>query len=312
MSLAPRRTYIPGVRFWRSLPGTVVVVFLLGGAVAVGAVSLQVHRITHPPRIPPSGLGVAADLVAIEEIHFSARDGVELAGWWIPGRSDKPSLLLCHDLGSSKEALLNLALHLQKAGFSVLAFDFRGHGASGGEVSTLGLEEKRDVIGAADYLASRAGTGGRSIGVYGAGMGAGAAVLAAADRPSLKVLVLDGLYPDVRYELQRRVYQGWGFGSRRLGFLPEAVFGLLHAPIRGEPSAAEVLPSLVGRHLLLVAPAGDTQLSSEIQRMYESIPDQTDADGNLVTLPGSGGVGLYGADLVQYEGKVSAFFIDRL
>ena len=90
--------------------------------------------------------------------------------------------------------MLTLGIALQKGGFTVLAFDFRGHGASGGTGSTLGLDEKRDVIGALDYLAA-SGVEARRIGVYGVGMGAHAAVLAAADRPSASVLVLSGLYP---------------------------------------------------------------------------------------------------------------------
>jgi pimeloyl-ACP methyl ester carboxylesterase len=152
----------------------------------------------------------------------------------------------------------------------------------------------------------------RRLGIYGVGMGAQAAVRAAADRPSAAVLVLDGLYPDVGWEVQRAVYASWRMGTRRFGFLPRSVFGALHFETRGEPAASTVLPTLRGRHLLLVAPADDAPLAAEMQRMYEAIPEQKDADGNLVTLPAGSGGELYGEDLTRYRRKVLGFFKERL
>jgi pimeloyl-ACP methyl ester carboxylesterase len=208
--------------------------------------------------------------------------------------------------------MLDLGIALQGAGFTVLAFDFRGHGESGGTGSTLGVEEKRDVLGALDYLAELKGVDARRLGVYGVGMGAQAAVRAAADRPSAAVLVLDGLYPDVGWEVQRAVYARWRFGFGRIGFLPRSVFDVLHFDTRGEAPASAVLPALRGRHLLLVAPADDAALAAEMKRMYEAIPEQKDADGNLVTLPAGSGGDLYGEDLTRYRSKVLGFFKERL
>jgi pimeloyl-ACP methyl ester carboxylesterase len=300
------------MRFWRSVPGALILVLMLGMSVAVGAVTVQVHRLTHPARVSSATLAVTGDLVRIESVAFSSSDGVPLRGWRIPGPPGAPGIVLCHDLGSSKDAMLDLAIALQASGFTVVAFDFRGHGASGGSGSTLGVEEKRDVLGALDYLASVEGVDARRLGIYGVGMGAQAAVRAAADRPSAAVLVLDGLYPDVGWEVQRAVYASWRMGTRRFGFLPRSVFGALHFETRGEPAASTVLPTLRGRHLLLVAPADDAPLAAEMQRMYEAIPEQKDADGNLVTLPAGSGGELYGEDLTRYRRKVLGFFKERL
>lgn len=300
------------MRFWRSIPGAVLLVLLLGMGVAVAAVSVQVHRLTHPARVSQGSLAVAGDLVRIESAEFQASDGVSLRGWRIPGPPGAPGVVLCHDLGGSKEAMLSLAIALQKAGFTVMAFDFRGHGESGGTGSTLGVEEKRDVLGALDYLGSVAGVDGKRLGVYGVGMGAQAAVRAAADRPAATVLVLDGLYPDVGWEVERAVYDRWRFKTPRMGFLPRSVFDAMHFQTRGEVPASRLLPMLRGRHLLLVAPADDAPLAAEMQRMYEAIPEQKDADGNLVTLPAGSRSERYGEDLARYQTKVLAFFRDRL
>ena len=257
-----------------------------GDGVAVGAV---VRRLTAAGSAT-APLSVAGGLVRIESASFASADGVPLKAWKIPGPEGAPGIVLCHDLGSSKDAMLDLAIALQAAGFTVVAFDFRGHGESGGAGSTLGVEEKRDVLGALDYLASLKGVDGKRLGVYGVGMGAQAAVRAAADRPAATVLVLDGLYPDVGWEVQRAVYANWRTGTRRLGFLPRSVFGALHFETRGEPAASAVLPTLRGRHMLLVAPADDAALAAEMQRMYEAIPEQKDADATWSpSRPGSGG-----------------------
>jgi pimeloyl-ACP methyl ester carboxylesterase len=300
------------MRFWRSVPGALLLLLLLGAAVALGAAGVAFYRTTHPARDRQAEVGVAGDLVRIEEASFPSADGVALRGLVVPGPTNSPGIVLCHDLGSSKHAMLGLAIGLQEAGFTVLVFDFRGHGDSGGRGSTLGLEEKRDVLGALDYLAAREGTDARRLGVYGVGMGAHAAVLAAADRPSARVLVLDGLYPEVGWELDRTVWAGWRLGAQRLGFVPRTVFGALNFRSRGERPASAVLPTLAGRDLLLVAPADDAALAAEMQRMYEAIPVQKDADGNLVTLPASRGRELYGEDLERYRNKVLGFFRDRL
>jgi uncharacterized protein len=300
------------LRFWRTLPGTLLLVLLLGTVVGLGVVGFQIHQATHPPRQDDPSLQLAGALVKLEEVAFDASDGVRLSAWYLAGEPDQPVVVLCHDLGESKGSLINLAIALQKAGFHLLVFDFRGHGGSGGGASGLGLAEKRDVLGAVDYLASRQGLDGRRLGIYGVGMGAHAVVLAAADRPSLRVLVLDGLYPDVGYPLVRKVYDGWPAGARRLGWVPRLLYEIaFRSRIRTE-RAADLLPRLSGRDMLLVAPAGDSSLSQEIQSMYESVPEHRETDTNLITLSTERLAALRGDELERYHARVVTFFESRL
>src|SRR6266496_5859588 len=51
--------------------------------------------------------------------------------------------------------LLGSAVSLNRAGYPLLVFDFRGHGASAGSGSDLGVSEKRDIEGAVEYLKGR-------------------------------------------------------------------------------------------------------------------------------------------------------------
>ena len=290
--------------------GAAIVAMIL--AVLLGAAVIQVDRATRPPRHDSVSIDFESMMIDVEDVAFPTVDGLTLRGWLLRGRRDYPVILLGHDHGSSKSSLVHLAVALGKEGFTLLLFDFRGHGESGGGRSTLGLNEKRDVLAAADFAAKLDGVARVPMGVYGSGMGAHAAALAAADRPALKVLVLDGLYPDVSYSLSRSVYSDWAFGNQRLSFLPAGIFTVLSRTSAYGPRAADAVTHLVGRDVLLLAPAGDPGLTAEMKAIYEGIPEQADVDGNLAILPAIQREGLFGDDLVDYHERVVGFFRSRL
>lgn len=294
---------------WRTRLGKLVVV----GGVAMVALTiwivLGVHRTTFPDRQVEARLDFESMRIRVTEVEFPSADGLALRGWWMPGNAGMPPILLCHDLNSSKRSMVNLAIALREKGFAVLMFDFRGHGESAGERSSLGVLEKRDVTGALDWLAE---TNARRVGVFGAGMGAHAAVLAAVERPELQVLVLDGLYPDAAYPLAHELYPSVGWARRGLGFLANGAFFLFHGISPLSHRAADSVGELTGRDLLMLAPASDSALMDEMRDMVQKIPDQIDSDGNLVVVPATLGEGLYGEQLGRYHERVTAFFSSRL
>jgi pimeloyl-ACP methyl ester carboxylesterase len=300
--------------FWRSIPGTIVVIVLLGVLAALGMAGTQVYLVTHPARQPEMTLNLGAALSKAEDVQFKSTDGVRLQGWLFHGAAAQAPVVLCHDLGESKNAVMNIAIELNKAGFTVLAFDFRGHGTSGGEYSTLGVEEVRDVLGAVDFVAGlkKEEVDSRRIGIFGAGMGAHAAVLAAADRPALRVLVLDGLWPDAGFTLVHHEFADWPWGEKHLSAVPAVLFPLIAGASIDDGRAADVLPSLAGRDLLLVAPAGDRRLDESMKAMYATLPERRDSERNLITLPATRASGLGADDLARYHQRVVDFFRSRL
>jgi len=300
--------------FLRSLPGALILVSLLGAGAAFSMAGVQVYRVTHPARQPELAQNLGASLAKAEDVSFRSTDGITLAGWLLRGAPKMPPVVLCHDLGESKNAVMNIGIALNKIGFTVLAFDFRGHGASGGKGSTLGVFEARDVIGAVDFVAGLAkdGVDARKIGVFGSGMGAHAAVLAAADRPAVRVLVLDGLWPDARFTLVQHEFADWPWGARHLGSVPAALFPLIAGTSIDAGRAADILPALAGRDLLLVAPAGDRRLDESMKAMYATLPERRDSERNLITLPATRTSGLGADDLARYHERVVDFFRSRL
>jgi pimeloyl-ACP methyl ester carboxylesterase len=295
--------------FWRTRVGVLVLL----GIVAIVALAmwtvLGVHRATDPVRQVQVLPDFESMQIRVTEVEFPSADGMALSGWWMPGNQDMPPILLCHDRHSSKHSMVNLAIALRAEGFSVLMFDFRGHGDSAGDRSSLGVLEKRDVTGALDWLAKR--SAGR-VGIFGAGMGAHAVVLAAVERPELQVLVLDGLYPDAAYPLAREVYPAMTWVRKGFGFVANGVFFILHGTSPRSQRAADLIGELAGRHLLMLAPASDSALMDEMREMVQRIPEQVDADANLVVVPATFGEGLYGEQQGRYHERVTGFFAARL
>lgn len=104
----------------------------------------------HPPHVFPTDLRkhFPADY---EEVEFAA-EGVRLSGWWAESPSPRGNVLLCHGHGQCRSQMAAVLSHLQKAGYNVLAFDFRGHGSSGGMTITFGAREVADMTAAAAFV----------------------------------------------------------------------------------------------------------------------------------------------------------------
>jgi pimeloyl-ACP methyl ester carboxylesterase len=79
--------------------------------------------------------------------------------------------------------LLLSAQALNQAGYSVLTFDFRNHGASDDGMTGVGLKECQDVLGALDYLEGRPDLEGAEFGLVAFCMGANATIIAMSRDP---------------------------------------------------------------------------------------------------------------------------------
>lgn len=298
-----------GYSFWSSNPGRLLLFFFAAAAVVVvGSVAL-LRAVTHPAR-DRSTIDPADLLLRTEDVAFQAIDGMPLSGWFAGGRRSGPVIILCHDLGGSRLSLVNSAVSLSRAGFPLFLFDFRGHGRSGGRGSTLGIDERLDVLGAIEHLRSRPGSGadGGRFGVWGIGMGAYAASLAALESQGIAALALDGLYPDVPAQLDRLV------GARvppalrflvpviRLSYNPYFAFQLDRRSLAGS------LEALAGRNILFIAGMDSPERHAEEKALYAALPESPSADKNFLELKASVVSGLYADDKKKYDEEIVKFF----
>jgi dipeptidyl aminopeptidase/acylaminoacyl peptidase len=181
-------------------------------ALTFGAIStLAAHWLTMPQRHPLAAGKTPGDLgVEFEEIRFPAhRDGLEVAGWFIPFKGSRRVIVLVHGKDANRTRELDrelgddnpgefpdLAVGLSRRGFSVLMIDLRGHGKSGRARFGFGRTERLDVLGAVDWLVARGFRPGR-IGVLGISMGAATCIGAASEDDRIGALVADSSFAEL-------------------------------------------------------------------------------------------------------------------
>ena len=93
----------------------------------------------RPPTTTPGDLGLA-----FEEVAVPTADGLLLAAWRIPApdpRAIAPGVVIVHGWESARDRMLPHAQVLHAAGYHVLTFDVRGHGANGPEALPLSAGE---------------------------------------------------------------------------------------------------------------------------------------------------------------------------
>ncbi len=241
------------------------------------------NRLLDAPRIGPgeAGLKAALDALGGEVVRLRARDGLKLAGRWLPtevgpvaGDEGSPwqpdpyeAILLLHGwTGSVAPDLVALGPTLRRTA-GVLGLDFRGHGESDEAPTTFGLHEVEDVAGALTWLGER---GIRRVVLVGSSMGGTVAIasivvlgdgtLAQADldptapaadvgapRPRIVGAVTEAVAPDLRIPIANRMGLPIGGPLRRA--LAGRMFRSAGRRLGGDLRATEA-----GRIVGLVAP----------------------------------------------------------
>ena len=113
-------------------------------------------RAGYPRRVPPSHTPAERGM-PFEETVVTTPAG-KLPAWFIPARDGAPGpgIVLVHGWESNRDRMLPNAQVLHAAGFHVLTFDVRGHGANPPEALPISVGEFRDDAAAAlDVLLAR-------------------------------------------------------------------------------------------------------------------------------------------------------------
>jgi uncharacterized protein len=199
---------------------------------------------------PPANLGLP-----VRRVEFSTEDGVKLVSWVMPAAAGSTGfwVLICHgNAGNLSE--FDRPLHyagLHRLGLSLLAFDYRGYGESGGSPTESGLY--RDADAAYRYLRHDLGVPPERIIVFGHSLGSAVAV-DLASRVAIAGLILEGAVTSVLergQELYPYIPVRWIAGSRfdSIHKIPKVAVPklFLHAV------ADEVIPLAHGRRLFQAA-----------------------------------------------------------
>ncbi len=175
-------------------------------------------RLFSGPRLPKSVVTQFPNFT-FDTVTFKTASGIYIDGWY--GKTDsisKGTVILFHGLTMNKGNVLAEADEFRYLGYNVLMVDFRAHGNSGGNTTTIGVSETEEVKLAYDYVSQ---LGEKKIILWGSSMGAVTIAKAVADygiKPA--GVILEMPFASLQEHLRAR--------ARMIGFsgFPEKPFGL--------------------------------------------------------------------------------------
>lgn len=144
---------------------------------------------TRDIAMTPQGAGLT-----YEDVFFTASDGVQIHGWFVPGKPQAPVVLFFHgNAGNISHRVDNLYLFHQNLGVSVFIIDYRGYGHSSGKASEEGTYA--DARGALAWLHKNSWDNDQII-YFGRSLGAAVATQLAIEEPPAG-LVLESPFTSV-------------------------------------------------------------------------------------------------------------------
>lgn len=269
---------------------------------------------------PPSAYGMPN----YETLSFQAKDGTPLKGWYIPAKAptDKTIVLAHGHGGNMTDVLYRWGPFLHKAGYNVMAFDFRNHGGSGGTQTTMGLEERQDLDAALSQVQAK---GGQRIAVMGLSMGGATALTQAADDPRIRAVIADctfdtitnavasrvarntfdlGPFKGLHFPFQDQVAKGVVEASERLtGHTPDSPSGALRSA-----NPIDAIKKLQDRPIFLIhGQEDDETLATNSVNLAKANPK-----ADLWLVPGAKHGESYKTDKDTYKAKVLSFLTRAL
>jgi fermentation-respiration switch protein FrsA (DUF1100 family) len=137
----------------------------------------------------------AAAGLAFVDARIATGDGETLHGWWLEHPQPRAQVLFFHGNGGNLSLWLEVIAGLRRRGFSVLAVDYRGYGASTGRPSEAGFY--RDAAATVRYFDERLRRPAIPVVYWGRSIGSPVAA-SLVDQSPPDALVLESPMPDVR------------------------------------------------------------------------------------------------------------------
>ncbi|HLO29484.1 MAG TPA: alpha/beta fold hydrolase, partial [Anaerolineales bacterium] len=190
-----------GWQYWARLILATIFALLLGLTGSVIWVSYgQARSYLHPERHIATGALLQANGIEFQDVELTTEDNVKVSAWYTPPKNGAV-ILVAHGYGDKRpeDFYVLFASH----GYGVIAWDFRAHGKSEGEFSSLGYYEILDAKAALDFVLAQPGV--QHIGAWGGSMGAVTMIRATARYPEIEALVADSPFATLEDEMNLRV-----------------------------------------------------------------------------------------------------------
>ncbi len=281
-----------------------IILFLVGLARAAAS------KLLSPPRLKkkwtPKDLGHDYEDVAVK-----TDDGLTLRGWFID-KGSNTTIIAIHGYTASKyeEDYMKPVIDLlARNGYNVVAFDFRAHGDSDGEITTLGVKEVEDYVRIIDWLKKEKPGKAEKIGVIGYSMGGAVTIMLSAKDKRINAAVADSPYIDITASGRRWIMRMKGaLRSLLLAVYPLIVrFAASKANINIEDLVMYKYASRIKIPFMIIAGRNDDLVAlDEIKRFYEALRKTN--PNTILWVTGSGHVRSIKDHPKEYEERVIGFF----
>lgn len=251
------------------------------------------------------------------EIDFPTSDGITLKGWYIPAAgAAKGTIVYAHGQNRTRIEMLPMAEFAHTLGYDGVIFDLRHQGASGGNLTSLGYWERRDVEAAARYAVEREHAA-QPVVAWGISMGAAAALMAAGEDPGISAVISDSTFLNYRELIYHHYNLFFGLYNRFLPWwwpylprFPLANEVLYWSASRNHFSASDfdlekAVERINPRPILFVAVQGDERMPPwYASKLYA---DSTSPTKTIVILPGTKHGEGFTSGRDQYKATVTNF-----
>lgn len=202
-------------RFYSNLPD--------GYSNSSGNIFTKSWKLFTGPRYPRSQIQ-ETPVFKYDTVSLQTKNGRHIDAWFARRDSAaKGTVILFHGIGVSKMTLIDEANEFRYLGYHIMMVDFRGHGNSEGNRTTIGYREAEEVKLAVEYIQQK---GEKNIFLYGSSMGA-VAVARAIYLYGLRVsgLILEMPFYSLQTYLKARAAQ-IGFPAQPFAFFTSFWIGL--------------------------------------------------------------------------------------
>ena len=291
------------MRWWVKLLIALIaflIIAFLGISAFLGYSMTKVERV--PIEEDPALLGLR-----YEDVSFSSKDD-ELTprGWYLPAQNSEQVIVMVHG-GEQHRAdpsvkMLDIASGLLEHGYNVLMFDLRGRGESDGNRMSAGYFEKRDLLGAVDYMKGR---GLECIGVLGFSMGAATALIGAAQSSEINAVVADSSFADLKDMMEPEFSKRTKFPKF---FLPPLLFmvKIMYGVDFGAIKPVELVSEIAPRPVFFIH--GKLDEIVPLGHAYRLQQASQNPQNQLWVVPQAGHVRAYATHPEEYMNKITAFF----
>jgi len=257
------------------------------GGFALAVVEFGAWFLISPRRLDEGEAEESPLVASAKPIRARAPDGVELAGLWL--RAPRPSgrtMILVHGFMDGPATMIaDRGEALLDRGWNVAAIALRGHGPSGGLVSSFGGLEATDLRAWVDSLAGLLPPGEPLVPVvWGRSMGAAIALRAAAIDPRIQALVLEAPLVDLEAVVASRLRKRWIAPARLFARLILNRAGRLARVSLRRPRPLE-LASRITIPVVVVHGQADALVPSSSAR---TLADAFPRPASFIEVPGAG------------------------